>query len=350
MKTNSDLNIIGTSPKFRDVLSKVAIVAPADCSVLLQGETGTGKEVVAQAIHNQSSRSSGPFVRVNCAAIPSGLLESELFGHERGAFTGAYTQTMGRFQLANHGTLLLDEIGDLPVELQPKLLRVLQEQELERLGSPQTIRIDVRVIASTNQDLEQMVVDRKFRADLFYRLNVFPIQIPALRDRPEDIEPLLTHFVRLYSQRMKKVIDEIPEGVLEILRGYDWPGNIRELQNFVERSVLMTMGNVLHTSVDELRSLTPRTAQLPVQTLASVERTHILDALRKAGWVIAGRRGAAARLGLPRTTFLSRMRKHGITREAAGAEGSGGNRWGAGAARSPEANSPEYALCRTSIS
>jgi transcriptional regulator with GAF, ATPase, and Fis domain len=316
MLVNADHEIIGTSSSFREVLRKIAIVAPADCAVLLQGETGTGKEVIAQAIHDRSARRSGPFVRVNCAAIPAGLLESELFGHERGAFTGAFTQTTGRFQLANRGTLLLDEIGDLPLELQPKLLRVLQEQEFERLGSGQTIRTDVRVIAATNQNLEQMVAERKFRADLFYRLNVFPIAIPALRDRRDDIALLLKHFIRMYARRMRKEISDVAEGVLDVLRSYDWPGNIRELQNFVERAVLMTEGEVLHTPVEELKSFVMHSACPPPQgrTLASVERSHILDALRCAGWVIAGRNGAAARLGLPRTTFISRMRKYGITR------------------------------------
>ena len=345
MQAKVDHEIIGMSPKFREVLKQIDVVAPAECAVLLQGETGTGKEVVAQTIHNQSSRRSGPFVKVNCAAIPAGLLESELFGHERGAFTGALVQTTGRFQFADGGTVFLDEIGDLPLELQPKLLRVLQEQEFERLGSTRTIRIDVRVVAATNQDLRQMVADRKFRADLFYRLNVFPIELPALRERQEDIGPLVEHFVRKYAQRMGKEIDPVSEEVLEILRGYDWPGNIRELQNFVERAVLMTQGNVLHTPVSELRTLAARAIQAPVQTLAAVERNHILEALRTAGWIIAGRKGAAARLGLPRTTFISRMRKYGITRGAVGLEGTQSQRWNVSIPGTSQPKDLTYAPC-----
>ena len=343
MSDAADQQIVGTSSTFLEVLRKVAIVASADCAVLIQGETGTGKEVIAKAIHDQSARCSGPFVRVNCAAIPAGLLESELFGHEKGAFTGAWTQRAGRFQLANGGTLLLDEIGDLPLELQPKLLRVLQEQEFERLGSTQTIRTDVRIIAATNQDLEQMVVDRKFRADLFYRLNVFPIAIPALRERPEDVEPLLMHFVKKYAQRVKKDIDEIPEEVLEILRGYEWPGNIRELQNFVERAVLLTSGPVLQTSVADLKAFTTRKLPSSGPTLAHMERSCMMQALRSSGWRIGGRRGAAAKVGLPRTTFIARMRRHGIVREGSISRELRANSCSAESSRVPQMPMPAYA-------
>jgi transcriptional regulator with GAF, ATPase, and Fis domain len=343
MRACADQEIVGMSPKFREVMRKVAIVASADCAVLIQGETGTGKEVIAKAIHDQSSRRSGPFVRVNCAAIPAGLLESELFGHEKGAFTGAWTQRAGRFQLANGGTLLLDEIGDLPLELQPKLLRVLQEQEFERLGSAQTIRTDVRIIAATNQDLEQMVVDRKFRADLFYRLNVFPIAIPSLRERPEDVEPLLMHFVGKYAERMNKEIDEVSQEVLEILRGYDWPGNIRELQNFAERAVLMTAGPVLHTPVAELKTFATRKLPSSGPTLANVERSCMMQALRSSGWKIGGHRGAAAKVGLARTTFIARMRRYGIVREASGSRELCADSWSAKAPSAPQMPMPAYA-------
>jgi formate hydrogenlyase transcriptional activator len=340
MRASADQPIIGKSPKFQNVLRKVTTVAPTDCTVLILGETGTGKEVVAQSIHNQSARRSGPFVRVNCAAIPAGLLESELFGHERGAFTGAIAQTTGRFQLADGGTFFLDEIGDLPLELQPKLLRVLQEHEFERLGSAQTVRTDVRIIAATNQDLEQMVAERKFRADLFYRLSVFPLSIPPLKERREDIRDLLMHFVAKYAQRMKKQIDEVPEEVVEVLRAYDWPGNIRELQNFVERAVLMTNGRMLYASLDELKTLAARSKATPGtpsqdNVLARAERSHILDALRSSGWIIGGQNGAAARTGLRRTTFIYRMNKYGITRKAADQD------WAAGA-EPAEAEEPSY--------
>ena len=335
--------IVGTSAQIREVLRKVAIVASADCAVLIQGETGTGKEVIAKAIHDQSARSSGPFVRVNCAAIPAGLLESELFGHEKGAFTGAWTQRAGRFQLANGGTLLLDEIGDLPLELQPKLLRVLQEQEFERLGSTQTIRTDVRIIAATNQDLEQMVVDRKFRADLFYRLNVFPIAIPALRERPEDVEPLIMHFVEKYAERISKEINEVPEEVLEMLRAYEWPGNIRELQNFVERAVLLTSGPVFQTSAADLKTFTTRKLPSSGPALAHVERSCMMQALRSSGWRIGGRRGAAAKVGLPRTTFIARMTRYGIVREGSVLRELRANSSNAETSRAPQMPIPVFA-------
>jgi formate hydrogenlyase transcriptional activator len=305
--------LIGSSKKFQAVLDDVQVVSPAECAVLVQGETGTGKEVIARAIHNAGPRQNGPFIGLNCAAIPGALLESELFGHERGAFTGAVTQTIGRFQAAHGGTLFLDEIGDLPVELQPKLLRVLQEQQYERLGSSRTLRADVRVIAATNQDLTQMVEEKTFRADLYYRLSVFPIRLPSLRERKDDIPSLVWHFVQRYSRQMGKSIDEVPDQVMEILRTYHWPGNIRELQNFVERSVIMTQGNVLSPRINELKLLMQETASAPTQTLSDAERTHILGILKETNWVVGGQDGAAARLGLPRTTLISRMQKLGIS-------------------------------------
>ncbi len=315
MLMNSERRLIGSSPKFTAALGQVEVVAPADCAVLIQGETGTGKELFARAVHEQSSRRSGPFVTLNCAAIPSGLLESELFGHDRGAFTGALTQTMGRFQLADGGTIFLDEIGDLPLELQPKLLRVLQESEFERLGSSRTIHVDVRVVAATNQDLAHMVNDRRFRADLFYRLNVFPIQIPPLRERRDDIPRLIHHFVQHFARRFNRQIDSIPEEFMEVLQSHDWPGNIRELQNFVERSVLLTAGRVLNVRLTDLPGFAPRCTSVPSRTLKELERVSITEALRRTNWVIGGNGGAAAQLGLPRTTLISRMRKHGISRD-----------------------------------
>ena len=316
MVGNKGRELIGASPRFRAALQQVGIVAPADCAVLLQGETGTGKELFARAVHEQSSRRAGPFVKVNCSALPGGLLESELFGHERGAFTGAVAQTMGRFQLADRGTLFLDEIGDLPLELQPKLLRVLQESEFERLGSSRTIRVDVRIVAATNQDLRHMVSERRYRADLFYRLNVFPISVPALRDRVEDIPLLVRHFVRQLAARANKQIDEIPEEAVERLQCHDWPGNIRELENCIQRAVLLTPGRVLHVPMQEFQRLTPSRSATPIRTLAELQRTHIMEALRSCNWVIGGTSGAAALLGLPRTTLIARMQKHGISREA----------------------------------
>jgi formate hydrogenlyase transcriptional activator len=306
-------SLIGSSERFQAVLDDVQVVAPAECTVLVQGETGTGKEVIARAIHDSGPRQSGPFVALNCSAIPSALLESELFGHERGAFTGAVTQTIGRFQAAHGGTLFLDEIGDLPLELQPKLLRVLQEQQYERLGSSRTLHADVRVIAATNQDLSQMVEEKTFRADLYYRLSVFPIRLPSLRERKDDIPSLVSHFVQKYSRQMGKSIDEVPDRVMEILRSHHWPGNIRELQNFVERSVIMTRGNILSPRISELKLLMQETASAPTQTLSDAERAHILGILKETNWVVGGHDGAAARLGLPRTTLISRMQKLGIS-------------------------------------
>jgi formate hydrogenlyase transcriptional activator len=305
--------LIGSSERFQAVLDDVQVVAPAECAVLVQGETGTGKEVIARAIHDSGPRHSGPFIGLNCAAIPGALLESELFGHERGAFTGAVAQTVGRFQAAHGGTLFLDEIGDLPLELQPKLLRVLQEQQYERLGSSRTLHADVRVIAATNQDLSQMVEEKTFRADLYYRLSVFPIRLPSLRERKDDIPSLVRHFVHKYSRQMGKAIDEVPDRVMEILRSHHWPGNIRELQNFVERSVIMTRGNVLSPRITELTLLMQETASTPTQTLSDAERAHILGILKETNWVVGGRDGAAVRLGLPRTTLISRMQKLGIS-------------------------------------
>ena len=311
-------DLIGSSEKFQAVLDDVRVVARADCSVLLQGETGTGKEVIAHAIHDSSPRQTGPFVSLNCAAIPAALLESELFGHEKGAFTGAVMQTTGRFQAAHGGTLFLDEIGDLPLELQPKLLRVLQDQQYERLGSTRTLHADVRIIAATNQDLSHMVEQKTFRADLYYRLSVFPISLPPLRERREDIPSLVHYFMRRFSRQMGKSIDEVPDGVMEILVAHHWPGNIRELQNFVERSVIVTEGRVLSPRITELKLLMHSTVSAPVQTLFDAERAHILGILKETNWTVGGRDGAAARLGVPRTTLIGRMQKLGISSRSGG--------------------------------
>ena len=311
-------DLIGSSARFQAVLDDIRVVAGADCSVLIQGETGTGKEVIARAIHDSSPRERGPFVALNCAAIPAALLESELFGHEKGAFTGAIAQTIGRFQAAHGGTLFLDEIGDLPLELQPKLLRVLQEQQYERLGSTRTLRADVRVVAATNRDLARMVEEKTFRADLYYRLSVFPIALPPLRDRKEDIPALASHFVRKFSRHNGKAIDQVPESVMEILKSYHWPGNIRELQNFVERSVIVTQGRVLSPRTTELKLLMQAAMSAPSQTLSDAERVHILGILKETNWTVGGRDGAAARLGVPRTTLISRMQKLGISSRPGG--------------------------------
>jgi formate hydrogenlyase transcriptional activator len=281
-------------------------VAPTDSTVLIEGETGTGKELIARAIHGRSRRQTNPFVKMNCAAIPKELLESEIFGHEKGAFTGAVSRRIGRFEAAHRGTLFLDEIGDMPLELQAKLLRVLQEQEFERVGSTSTQRVSVRVIAATNHDLDRLVFEKQFRSDLYYRLNVFPIFVPPLRDRREDIPMLVAHFVNTYGQRMDKRIEKIPSDAMEALLRYDWPGNIRELQNFVERSVILTTGSVLNPPVSELR--TRRDFAKPA-TMEDCEREHILKAVQETNWVIAGPHGAAARLGLARSTLMYRMRK-----------------------------------------
>lgn len=307
--------MVGSSPGMRRVLNAVRMVAPTDSAVLIHGETGTGKELIARAVHDQSSRKHEPFVTLNCAAIPGGLLESELFGHERGAYTGALNSAVGRFQLAHQGTLFLDEIGDMPLELQPKLLRVLQEQEFERLGSTRTIRVDVRIVAATNRDLSQMVQERRFRADLFYRLHVFPISLPPLRERIEDIPPLVRHFVEKFADRMNKNIDTIPDEVMEILKHHSWPGNIRELQNFIERAVILSAGPVLCAPLGDLKHFTQAQTPPANRTLVEAERAHILEVLRQVDWVVGGHRGAAVRLGLPRTTLLHRMQKLGIVSE-----------------------------------
>ena len=303
--------LVGNSLAFREVLDATNLVASVDSSVLLFGETGTGKELIAQAIHHAGPRRTHRFVAVNCAALPAGLLESELFGHERGAFTGAVTQAVGRFQAADRGTLFLDEIGDMPIELQPKLLRALQEQQIERLGSGgRAMHVDVRVIAATNQDLPEMIRQRAFRADLFYRLNVFPIRVPPLRERPEDIPVLVAHFVRRFAERQGKVIDDIPDTVMTALRHQSWPGNVRELQNVIERAVIGSSGRTLQMPSTE-RRLDATTS--PSRTLAEVEFEHILATLRAADGVIGGWNGAAARLGLSRTTLISRMQRLGIS-------------------------------------
>jgi formate hydrogenlyase transcriptional activator len=315
--SRSEQELIGSSLGMRRALNAVRMVAPTDSAVLIQGETGTGKELIARAVHDQSARRHEPFVTLNCAAIPSGLLESELFGHERGAYTGALNSAVGRFQLAHQGTLFLDEIGDMPLELQPKLLRVLQEQEFERLGSTRTIRVDVRIVAATNRDLSKMVEERRFRADLFYRLHVFPIALPPLRERLDDIPHLVRHFVHKYADRMNKQIDVVPDHVMEALQQHSWPGNIRELQNFIERAVILSSGPVLNAPLGDLRVLGSTQTQTPAaaRTLADAERSHILEVLRKVDWVVGGRRGAAVLLGLPRTTLLHRMHKLGIVPE-----------------------------------
>jgi formate hydrogenlyase transcriptional activator len=305
------LDLIGSSPRFRALLTEVERVAPVDSAVLIQGETGTGKEVIARAIHEASPRRHNRFIAFNCAAIPSALLESELFGHERGAFTGACTQTKGRFQIADGGTLFLDEIGDMPLELQPKLLRALQEREFERLGSAQTVRVNARVVAATNQDLGQLVSKNLFRADLFYRLNVIPICLPPLRERVQDIPLLTEFFVAKFAACLNKPIELIPDEVMTVLKARDWPGNIRELQNFIERAVLFSPGSVLRLPLD-LKHTVTQTSESASRTLADADREHILETLKQTDWMIGGQDGAANRLGLPRTTLIYKMRKLGI--------------------------------------
>jgi len=309
--------IIGNSPALEAVLEQVERVAPTDSTVLIQGETGTGKELIARAIHNLSVRCGCPFVKLNCAAIPFDLLESELFGHERGAFTGAIAQKIGRFELADKGTLFLDEVGDIPPALQPKLLRVLQEQEFERLGSNRTHQVDVRLVAATNRNLADMVKRNEFRSDLYYRLNVFPIPLPPLRARRQDITALVEHFVEIYARRMDKQIEHIPPETMSALISYQWPGNIRELQNFIERSVILTSGSVLYPPLASLKSA-PEAESLEAITLEDAEREHILKALEHTGWVVAGRNGAAARLGIKRSTLYFKMQKLGISRTKRG--------------------------------
>ena len=328
--------IVGKSEALRRVLQQVETVAPTDSTVLIYGETGTGKELVARALHNLSARQGGAFVKLNCAAIPTGLLESELFGHERGAFTGAISQRVGRFELANRGTMFLDEIGEVPLELQPKLLRVLQEREFERLGSTRTLRTDARLIAATNRDLETLVSEQKFRSDLYYRLNVFPIRVPSLRERPEDIPLLVRHFVQQFSRRLSKTIDTIPSETMTTLVKYPWPGNIRELQNVIERAAILTTGPILRVPSDGLR--VPNNALAPVvgapgrqrvvpnganrnmrSELDDAERRQILAALEQASWTVAGPNGAAALLGMKRSTLQSRIQKLGIRISRTGA-------------------------------
>jgi formate hydrogenlyase transcriptional activator len=308
--------IIGASGTLREVLELVRRVSPTDSTTLIEGETGTGKELIAQAIHQHSPRRDRPFVKLNCAAIPLGLLESELFGHERGSFTGAVTRKIGRFEAANHGTLFLDEIGDIPFELQTKLLRVLQEKEFERLGGTQTLRADVRLVAATNRNLAAMVCEKSFRSDLYYRLNVFPIFVPPLRDRVEDIPSLVMHFVRAFANRMGKNIDEVPAEVMDALAHHSWPGNIRELQNFIERSVILTSGNVFHLAVDGLRPANSKGDERAI-TLEDAERNHICKTLEHTRGVVGGPHGAAVRLGIKRTTLYFRMQKLGIARSHA---------------------------------
>jgi formate hydrogenlyase transcriptional activator len=303
--------IVGSGPALRGVLQQIETAAPTDSSILIQGETGTGKELVARAIHRLSSRANATFVKLNCAAIPAGLIESELLGHEKGAFTGAVGLRIGRFELAHRGTLFLDEIGELPLEMQPKLLRVLQDGQFERLGGTRTIQSDFRLVAATNRDLRAMVAQQQFRADLFYRVNVFPITLPSLRERREDIPTLVRYFVQEFSTRMRKNIESIPAEVMETLVNYSWPGNIRELRNIIERSVILTSGKRLTIPKDDLHESGPVVAS-PVLTMEDAERRHILDALDASRWVVGGPNGAAAMLGMKRSTLQSRMQKLGV--------------------------------------
>jgi formate hydrogenlyase transcriptional activator len=327
----SELNfaqIIGSSPVLRRLLKQVENVASTDSTVLIYGETGTGKELIARAIHDLNPRRTKPFVKLNCAAIPTGLLESELFGHEKGAFTGAIAQRIGRFEVADSGTIFLDEIGEIPLELQTKLLRVLQEREFERLGSSKTLRTDARLIAATNRNLEAMVAEQKFRSDLFFRINVFPVHVPALREREGDIPLLVRHFTQQFSRRMNKPIDTIPSATMDALCRYHWPGNIRELQNMIERAVIISTTSVLSLDVADLK-LRPDSAEEKVATpdfktngplrdvLENTERQRILEALERSNWVVAGSRGAATQLGMKRSTLQKRIRKLGIARRSA---------------------------------
>jgi len=308
--------IVGNSPRLKSALKLLETVAPTDATVLILGETGTGKELIARAIHQLSTRRERTFVKLNCAAIPSGLLESELFGHEKGAFTGAITQKIGRLELAHKGTLFLDEVGDLPLELQPKLLRALQEKEFERLGSTRTIPVDVRLVVATNRDLAKMVADRQFRSDLYYRLKVFPITTPPLRERAEDIPLLVRHFVDKHARRMNRRIDTIPSDVMQALTRWHWPGNVRELENFLERAVILSRGSVLRAPLTELQMPEEEHTAPEEPTLAAAEREHIIRVLREMDGVIGGPHGAAARLGLKRTTLITKMKKLGIERPA----------------------------------
>ena len=314
-KANWFDQIIGTSGALETVLEKVKLVAPTDSTVLLQGETGTGKELIARAIHSLSQRGGRSFIAVNCAAIPFDLLESELFGHEKGAFTGAIAQKVGRFEMANRGTLFLDEIGDIPLALQPKLLRVLQEQKFERLGCGQTHHVDFRLVAATHRNLEEMIKHNQFRSDLYYRLNVFPITLPPLRERRDDIVPLVMHYVEVFARRMRKTIEHIPDETLAAFKCYPWPGNVRELQNVVERAVILSkdgsLPNPLPPTSTDVSSENPG-----FTTLRASERSLILHTLDAVNWVIGGAGGAAAKLGVPRTTLISKMRKLRISRPA----------------------------------
>jgi formate hydrogenlyase transcriptional activator len=308
-------DIVGKSSVLRRLLQMVETVAGGDSTVLLLGETGTGKELIARAIHGLSPRKNRPFIKLNCAAIPTGLLESELFGHERGSFTGAIAQKIGRLEVAHQGSLFLDEIGDIPLELQPKLLRVLQEREFERLGSTRTQKVDVRIVAATHRDLESMILEKQFRSDLYYRLNVFPIQVPPLRERPEDIPLLVQRFVQQAARRMYKKIDTIPSETVDALIHYRWPGNIRELENVIERAVILSPGPVLRLSPRDLKSrITSGQNTDRHQTLEEVERNHIVRTLKETSWVLSGPSGAASRLGLNRSTLYFRMKKLGIIR------------------------------------
>lgn len=304
--------IVGSSASLRKLMDDLRLVAPTDSTVLIEGETGTGKELIARAIHNNSQRRDRAFVKLNCAAIPAGLLESELFGHEAGAFTGATSRKAGRFEVADHGTLFLDEVGDMPLELQAKLLRVLQEQEFERLGSSRTQKVDVRIVAATNQHLEKLMAEKQFRTDLYYRLNVFPLFVPPLRQRQVDILPLIAHFVGIYSERMNKQITKIPVAGMKALQAHQWPGNIRELQNVIERATILTTGDVLRVPALIMDCAVRRE---PV-TLEEAEQAHIAKTLNETNGVVGGPEGAAARLGVPRTTLISRMRKRGLSRVA----------------------------------
>jgi formate hydrogenlyase transcriptional activator len=308
--------VVGESAALRRLLRDVETVAPTGSTVLIRGETGTGKELIARALHELSPRRERTFVKLNCAAIPTGLLESELFGHERGAFTGAIGQKVGRFELAHQGTLLLDEVGDIPLELQPKLLRVLQEQQFERLGGTKTIKVDVRLLAATHRDLARMVAEGRFREDLYYRLNVFPLVLPPLRQRTDDIPRLVRHFTQRFARRMGRRIETIPSAVMEALVHYPWPGNIRELQNVIERAVILSPGPSLQVPLSDLTPAPtqPRAPAAASSTLADAERDHILGILRETGWVLSGPDGAAARLGMKRTTLQSKMKKLGISR------------------------------------
>jgi formate hydrogenlyase transcriptional activator len=307
--------IIGESPALERVLEKAKTVAPSDATVLILGETGTGKELIARAIHRMSARKDASFIKLNCAAIPTGLLESELFGHEKGAFTGAVSQKIGRLELADKGTLFLDEVGDIPLELQPKLLRVLQDQEFERLGSTRTIKVNIRLVAATNRDLPTSVSEREFRSDLYYRINVFPLRMPALRERKGDIPLLVRYFVQKFAHRMNKEIESVPTETIHALEGWDWPGNVRELENFIERSVILTDGSVLNVPLAEL---SPQPGSHSQGTLENLEREHIIRVLRETGGVIAGLGGAAARLGVKRTTLQSMITRMGISRREYG--------------------------------